>query len=121
VIRNLTPHPIRIYAVDTPDHIDDLDTGLITTIDPEETPARVATIDLSTTHYEPHGDARIPIELVEYGHVHDLPRLEVGVSLVVSLVVALSARGRSDLLVPYAEVRNTDGTVVGCRLLASPC
>jgi hypothetical protein len=27
---------------------------------------------------------------------------------------------RDDLLVPYREVRNSDGTVIGCRELAQP-
>lgn len=39
---------------------------------------------------------------------------------VVPLVVALAARGRSDLLVPYRDVRTLSGSVIGCRQLAQP-
>lgn len=118
MFRNLTPHPIRIYAPDRADGIDDLDAGLIRVIDPEPTPARIATIDLGT-HY---ADG-IPVEMVEYGHTHDLPLKHDGVLLIVSLVVALAKvpHGRDDLRVPYWEVRNSGGTVIGCRLLAQPC
>ena len=113
-IVNLTPHSVRIYHPDTPDRIDDLQHGLICVIPASGTVARLATIDLGTWHYIDG----IPIEGVEYGHAHDLPPKEEGVHYVVSLALALGQRGRDDLLVPYSEVRNTDGTVVGCRLLA---
>jgi hypothetical protein len=39
----------------------------------------------------------------------------------VPLVVALIVTERRDLLAPYSMVRNSDGTVVGCRVLARPC
>ena len=39
---------------------------------------------------------------------------------VVALVVALAARDRVDLLVPYRDVRTMAGTVIGCRQLARP-
>ena len=63
-----------------------------------------------------------PYELVEFGHAHDLPPKQDGVWLIVSLPVALACvpGGRSDLIVPYREVRNDEGTVVGCRTLAQP-
>ena len=39
----------------------------------------------------------------------------------VSLALALSQAGyRPDLLVPYREVRNREGTIIGCRSLARP-
>jgi len=126
VILNLTPHPIRLYNTGRADGSDDLDDGLLLTIPAEPTPARIATIDLGSTYerYE-SGDVRhrVPVELVEFGHTHDLPRRADGVLLIVSLVVALAQvpYGRSDLRVPYWEVRNSTGTVIGCRLLAQPC
>ncbi|KAB1146840.1 hypothetical protein F7R91_14790 [Streptomyces luteolifulvus] len=114
MILNLTPHPIRLYSNDREDGIDDLDLHLREVIPPEPKPARLATIELGT-----QADG---IELVEYGHAHDLPPMRQDVRLVVSLVVALSlvTRGRDDLLVPYREVRNSAGTVIGCRQLAQP-
>lgn len=113
MIRNLTAHPIRVYEWDREDGSDDLDAGLKYVIDPEPQPARLATIELGT-----QADG---IELVEFGHRADLPRPRDGVRLVVSLVVALRhVAQRNDLLVPYREVRNASGTVIGCRALAQP-
>jgi hypothetical protein len=113
VILNLTPHPIRLYSNEREDGMDDLDAHLRKVIEPEATPARLAMIELGT-----QGGG---IELVEYGHAHDLPPKRDGVRYIVSLVVALAlADRRSDLLVPYREVRNASGTVIGCRQLAQP-
>ncbi|MFJ4009433.1 hypothetical protein [Streptomyces sp. NPDC090026] len=112
MILNLTPHPIRLYSDEREDGSDDLDLHLRHTIEPEPKPARLAVIELGTCD---------GAELVEYGHAHDLPRPQDGVRLIVSLVVALAlADRRSDLLVPYREVRNATGTVIGCRQLAQP-
>lgn len=113
-IVNLTPHAIRIYHPDTPDRIDDLACGLLYLIPRSGTVARLATIDLGTWEYI----EGVPIAGVGYGHAHDLPDKEAGVHYVVSLALALGQPHRDDLLVPYSEVRNADGTVVGCRLLA---
>jgi hypothetical protein len=69
--------------------------------------------------------SRIPVEMVEWSAVYGVPAVREGVSLIVPLVTALailaSSKGRDDLLVPYHQVRDTEGTVVGCRLLAHPC
>ncbi|CAL9313774.1 hypothetical protein [Streptomyces sp. SudanB91_2054] len=116
MIVNLTPYAIRIYAPDRPDGIDDLEPSLRYVIEPEEKPARLGVIPLSTEYRE-----GIPVELVQYGHAQGLPRRRAGVSYIVSLPVALAlAPRRSDLLVPYREVRNASGTVIGCRQLAQP-
>ncbi|MFC4006574.1 hypothetical protein ACFOY2_05035 [Nonomuraea purpurea] len=113
-IVNLTPHVVRVYHPDTPDRIDDLEQGLMCLIPPSGAVARLATVDLGTWCFIDG----IPIEGVEYGHAHDLPPQRDGVHYVVSLALALGQQGRDDLLVPYSEVRNGDGTVVGCRVLA---
>ncbi|GAB2731855.1 hypothetical protein [Streptomyces bullii] len=116
MILNLTPHPIRLYNDDRPDGIDDLEPGLRLVIEPEPKPARLGVMPLSTEYRD-----GIPVELVQYGHALGLPRRAEGVSYVVSLPVALAlAPRRSDLLVPYREVRNASGTVIGCRQLAQP-
>lgn len=114
-IRNLTPHPIRLYRHDTPDQVGD-DVEPVEVWNPDGPVVRIATIDLGTQYI----GVGHPVEYVEYGHVHDLPEKEARVWLVVPLVVALAAPGRNDLLVPYREVRNQSGTVVGCRHLAKP-
>lgn len=127
---NLTPHPIRIYDVTTPDKIDDVNQGLIGVIQPSGKTARVGENDLGTTEwvsYETYTDGafRIPVELIEYSAIYGLPRPKDGVRLIVPLVTALAALAagdrRDDFLIPYHQVRNGDGTVVGCRLLAQPC
>jgi hypothetical protein len=114
VILNLTPHPIRLYSNEREDGIDDLELHLVKVIEPEDEPARLSTIELGT-----QGGG---IELVEFGHRANVPRKQDGVRYVVSLVVALALlpQGRTDLLVPYREVRNSTGTVIGCRQLAQP-
>lgn len=117
MILNLTPHPIRIYHPERPDGLDDLNQNLLRVIEPEEQPARIATIELGTEY-----SSGIPTSTVEYGHTHNLPPKRDSVYLIVSLAVALSRvpYGRSDLRVPYLEVRNSAGTVIGCRMLAQP-
>jgi hypothetical protein len=116
VILNLTPHPIRLYAPDRPDGLDDLEPGLRLVIEPEPKPARLGVVPLSTEYRD-----GIPVEVVQYGTAVGLPRRRAGASYIVSLPVALAlAPRRSDLLVPYREVRNASGTVIGCRQLAQP-
>ena len=112
MILNLTPHPIRLYAAEREDGIDDLEPHLREVIPPEATPARLATFEVSSGMWP---------ELVEFGHAQNLPPKRDGYQYIVSLVVALAlADRRSDLLVPYREVRNSSGTVIGCRSLAQP-
>lgn len=113
MIVNRTPHLIRLYQPDGPDVVSNMMEGLREEIPPTGPPIRLAMISLGT---QPAG-----IELVEFGHAHDLPAMRSDVQLVVSLVVALACSGREDLLFPYREVRNTDGVVVGCRQLGKVC
>ena len=99
---NLTPHPINLYGdrptEDGPEHV----------IPPSGQVARVSTREIGGS------DQYV---MVAYSRVEDLPEPALGVLYVVSLVVALAARGRDDLLAPYREVRNESGTVIGCRTL----
>ncbi|WP_318201025.1 hypothetical protein [Streptomyces sp. SCL15-4] len=112
MILNLTPHPIRLYSAEREDGSDDLESHLREVIPPEPIPARLATIELG---------GGITFELVEFGHAQNLPPKRDGYQYIVSLVVALAlADRRDDLLVPYREVRNSSGTVIGCRSLAQP-
>lgn len=107
---NLTPHPIAIYGPHRT-----LEDGPVDVIPPSGTVVRLAMIDLGSQV----GDT-YPYELVEYGHAHDLPARQPGIIYVVSLVVALAVH-RDDLLAPYVEVRNAEGTMVGCRFLQKVC
>lgn len=112
MILNLTPHPIRLYDGAREDGSDDLEPHLREVIPPEPIPARLATIEL--------GGGNFP-ELIEFGHATGLPAKRAGYQYIVSLVVALAlCDRRSDLLVPYREVRNSTSTVIGCRSLAQP-
>lgn len=118
MILNFTPHPIRIYTADRPDGIDDLEPGLRLVIEPEDTPARLSMVAAARRAEVRDG---VPVETIEYGHAYGLPDPHDGISCVVSLPVALALiPHRADLLVPYREVRNSSGTVIGCRQLAQP-
>ncbi|WP_431881835.1 hypothetical protein [Micromonospora chalcea] len=124
---NLTPHPIRIYGWSVPDRIDPGQHAPLLTLEPSGTVARIGQIDLGT-QYLLHCPA--PVEFVEFRHANGLPPRPTKNSpewenptawYVVSLALALSEAGhRPDLLVPYQEVRNLEGAVVGCRSLAHP-
>lgn len=145
MILNLTPHPICIYPRDCPDRIEPGSVQPLTTIEPcpDYLPARLGEQPLGVAMRLPLGVAmRLPldettpslyhlvdVELVEYGWIgrHGLSTLPRGDEyhphrtwFVVSLVVALAAGNRTDLLVPYREVRNLEGSVIGCRQLARP-
>lgn len=78
--------------------------------------ARLATIDLGTNRYE---GIDAPVELVEFHHLTVAPPRIEGTHYIVSLPVALVAP-RGDFLVPYDEVRDAEGRIIGCRLLAKP-
>jgi len=108
---NLTPHPVNLYRKRA------IEEGPDEVIPPSGTVARLATIDLGT-NLSPNGTCSY--ELVEYGHAHDLPPKQQGTDYIVSLVVALAVR-RDDLLAPYVEVRNEEGTMIGCRYLQKVC
>jgi hypothetical protein len=107
---NLTPHPIAIYGnrmvLDGPEEV----------IPPSGTVARVATIELGT-----QAGKACSYELVEYGHLDGLPAPQDGTAYIVSLVAALAARGRDDLLAPSVEVHGESGTMIGCRYLQRVC
>jgi hypothetical protein len=141
VLINLTPHMIRIYPPSCPDNISVTDIAPLVCIHPTTPSARIGEISLGTVTHVPTGTGptiapsgetaeglTIPVEYVEYtshgGLVNPLPEPQEGVWLIVSLVVAIqqtyTGYNRSDLLVPYREVRTMSGAVVGCRQLARP-
>lgn len=121
---NLTPHPVRIYPYGTPDRFELGEYEPEMVLEPSEAPARIGEIYLSTQSL-PHCPTRVAY--IEYRHTANLPpwtgsdSADVDTWYVVSLPLALSQAGkRPDLLVPHMEVRNLDGTVIGCRELALP-
>jgi hypothetical protein len=121
---NLTPHPLRIYPQDTPDRIDPADHEPECVLPPAETPARIGENYLS---HQTLPNCPLPVAYIEYRASTGLPPWtgtgsgDVRTWYVVSLALALAQAGRRpDLLVPSREVRNLDGTVIGCRELALP-
>lgn len=125
---NLTPHPINLYAADAPDVLDPASAlaqeWLRLTIRPTGTPARINERPNRPKHRYGAETLRrnnLPgIIDVEYGHISNLPAGRPQTWYVVSLACALAVPGRSDLVVPYWQVRNDEGTVIGCRGLARP-
>ena len=111
VIINLTPHPVALYGsrgtAEGPEEV----------IPPSGNIARVSHIELGTGV---SGRSGRSFEWVEYGHVDQLPQPQPETDYIVSLVVALACH-RDDLLAPYGEVRNAEGTVIGCRFLQRVC
>lgn len=114
---NLTPHPVRVYRADTPDQVEDLDDGVVTVLEPSGTLARLSETILGEGAVLTDEGVEIPVSAVSYAKVEGLPTPQQGIFYVVSLMTALAAAERDDLLVPYEQVRNGEGAVVGCRRL----
>lgn len=128
-LTNLTPHPIRVYGWAVPDRFEVGDHEPRVVLDPSGMLARIGQIDLGSAGLL---GAEAPVQMVEYRHLNGLPpKYTQGWEkntdwYVVSLPVALAclskhpAIRRNDLLVPYLDVRNNEGTIIGCRTLALP-
>ena len=116
-IINLTPHPVRLYTADTPDQVDDPDHGVLLTLPPSGKFARLGESVLGEDTVVTEEGVEIPVSRVSYAEIQGLPEPQQGTVYVVPLMTALAAPARTDLLVPYDQVRNPDGTVVGCRRL----
>lgn len=114
---NLTPHPVRVYRADTPDQVEDLDDGVVMVLEPSGTLARLSETILGEETVLTDEGPKIPVSTVSYAEVEGLPAPQQGTVYVVPLMTALAAAERDDLLVPYEQVRNREGAVVGCRRL----
>jgi hypothetical protein len=120
MIINLTPHAIDVYGPEVATPVADGQRPTLS-IAPEPVPARIDEVVVDEGGLAPRtGAEAVPVIFVEYGHVTGLPPVRPKTWYVVSLPVALALPGRRDLLVPYRQVRNAAGTVVGCRGLARP-
>ncbi len=113
---NLTPHPIHVYAPDTPDTV----TGEhrpILTIPTSGAVARIEATRSAATDTITVDGVDVPVVVSAYGNVLGLPLQQPDVWCLVALPVATELRlsSRDDLLVVDRAVRNTEGTVVGCR------
>lgn len=106
-VLNLTPHPVVVM---------DGDRNELRTYPASGEVLRLGTVDLGTQHYP---DVDVPVELVEFGHLSNPPKKAPGTWYIVSLPCAL-AYPREDFLVPYLELRDDQGRIVGCRFLGRP-
>ncbi len=128
-VTNLTPHPVRIYGWDVPDRFEVGDHDPVIELPPAGSVARIGQIEIGAGHLR---GCDAPVEMIEYRHVGGIPpKYETWDTnttwYVVFLPVALACNNpddkvnfRNDLLVPFREIRNGDGTVIGCRALALP-
>lgn len=103
MIVNLTPHDVTLYEGEEVSEVFPVS---------ELPPVRLADLDMGSTVIE---GKRVP--LVGYGQMVNAPVQRAETYYIVSLPVALAVR-RSDFLVPYHEVRDQDGRIIGCRYLA---
>lgn len=118
---NLTPHAIHIFHFNVPDRIEPDSFAPVRIIEPaSDRPARANEIetgqffvdDLLVISVDSGGVSGLP----DYaGHMDSRDRTTW---FIVSRPVAMSKPDRRDLLVPYSEVRNMRGSVIGCRMLA---
>jgi hypothetical protein len=109
MIVNLTQHPIRFFSADVE----------ITNIPPSGQTARIATKPSPADDNEVTVDGTtIPVIGVKYGELSGLPTRQDGVYYIVPLLTALAASvDRDDLLIPHKQIRNEEGTVIGCAAL----
>lgn len=101
---NLTPHDVIIL---------DEDGNETTVYPPSGDVARLATRELTNLSR----DAEHGVKLVSFGSLQTEPPETGSTRYIVSLPTALAVR-RPDFLVPYQEVRDDHGRIIGCRYLA---
>lgn len=123
MIINCTPHVVDVYGPDAPGTIPEgAEVAVVLSIPPSGMVARIDERLLDGFNLAPRAGAEaVEVLRVEYGHVIGLPDVKPKAWYVVSLPVALAVPARPDLLVPYRQVRNARGTVIGCRGFARPC
>ena len=129
MITNLTPHPIRIYGYEVPDRFNLGDYEPTQIFEPSGQVARIGEIELGGDGLLRGADVRV--ELIEYRHANGLPpKYEnwdtntewyiVSLALALAMAETKGTSHRNDLLVPHRQIRNLEGTVIGCRTLALP-
>jgi hypothetical protein len=103
LIRNLTPHGVRVVSPDTSS----------ITFPPDGLVARVSQTTAVVDTARIYG-VDIPIHTVSYGKVEDLPEESEGVLLLVSAMVRSALPSRKDLVSPGELVRDAKGVILGC-------
>ena len=104
MITNLTPHEVRVIGEDGEED---------KVFPPSGQVARLASV---TQGGFALGGVGMVLE-VEFGKLVDPPPEHLGAYYIVSLPTALAVR-RDDFLVPFNEVRDDSGRIIGCRNLA---
>jgi hypothetical protein len=106
VLRNLTRHPVVLVAGDS-----------TLRLPAHPTPPRIADERVRQRTVST-GELTLPLQELRVGAVRDLPPPQPGTLFVVPRVVAAACPERTDLVFPFDELRDADGTVTGCRALA---
>jgi hypothetical protein len=122
-IRNLTPHPIRIFrredaALDTrTKSYRLLVPGTLPMVEFPPEGGELPRVDVSEKEMGRVGE--IPLIGVSYGAIRGLPEEIQGTYLIVSALAAKAAResGRTDCLIPTGMVRDEAGSILGCVAL----
>lgn len=114
ILRNLSPHPMRVYAPEVPNRITPGEYAPYMIIPPAEQAVRATEVVVS----DPWQVQGVPVVDVRAGQ-GTLPPPEPGVRYIVARPVALAALAyspdRTDLLVVNATVRDHEGHTLGCR------
>ncbi len=122
-VTNLIGHPIRVFAAGTPEVVDNIHDFKHVTLPaaPAGQHARLAETSALLAVIAGFQVADVLYQRVEGlpTYAGDLPPSERTDWYVVPLPVALCAPERGDLLVNHMRVRDSDGRVLGCRLLAT--
>jgi hypothetical protein len=103
MIVNRTPHLVTLY---------DQEDNVRQQFPPEDPAVRLEVLEMGQT-----GIDGLMVPLVGYGTMTDAPLQQREMYYIVSLPVALAVR-RADFLVPFDEVRDGKGQIIGCRALA---
>lgn len=103
---NMLPYDIHVYETNS------IKQGPMFSYPKTGKVSRVVAVDL--------GSVRGPelwYESVSYRGLELFPDPEAGTFYIVSLVAAIAARNRGDLLSPYYKIRNNSNEIIGCKHL----
>lgn len=107
---NLTRHDIVV--------LDDAASREILRIEPSGTVAILDEVIDRESSIAIDGENYIPTQTVTHSNTIGLEPRRDGVAYVVSRLTALANAGRDDLYFPHEEVRDEQGRILGCRVLA---
>lgn len=114
VLRNLTPHPVRLLGAEPGD-------GPAVELPPDGPPARLVLAPDEADGAVRVGDLVVPlVRTAATAEVTGLPEPRPGVLLIVARSAAEAFPDRDDLCYPHRMVRDGGGAVVGCRALGRP-